>query len=218
MMMVVNLPWLSQMIDNLQLHGRMAAELHMSEETHRAFVTTMAANGLKLSVASKYAVKSKKPVTRVTKTGAMFRNVPLVINPKIPDGGLVIRPLHMMKDRNWLEKALDEQRDSMAKARNLQAAAGQSGDSRPRVPTPEPQPPSGPESSGDFFRHGNEGTVTDILVNAATGCDNVRKVIVIRVDDKSEIDLRSNCSRFEIFGLLQAVMSRVAMGDGGYEG
>lgn len=218
MMMVVNLPWLSQMIDNLQLHGRMAAEIHMSEETSRHFVGALVATREPCGDAKDFLKHTSRKVTRPTKTSVSFRNVPLVINPKIPDGGLVIRPLHMMKDRNWLEKALDEQRDSMAKARNLQAAAGQSGDSRPRVPTPEPQPPSGPESSGDFFRHGNEGTVTDILVNAATGCDNVRKVIVIRVDDKSEIDLRSNCSRFEIFGLLQAVMSRVAMGDGGYEG
>ena len=201
--MIVNLAFISHCIDSLAQQGRIAAEIHCSAATHKRFVATMIANDC--------AEGPYKPSLRLRlmfwqRHPAMwkFRGIPLVANCLVPDLGILIRPIHLLGVENWMEVALEEQR---------QMAIEHQVATMPMPQLPAGTVPAGSEVTANSFVSPTIKTPTDILVDAATNCDNVQRVIVISVSGDSEIKIISNASRFEVFGLLQAATSRVAQGE-----
>lgn len=191
MNMMVNLGWVGHVMDMSAAGGNIPAELHMSKETHEAMVQTLKSMG-------------HKPPTvrwqgdRRIESPWRFRNVPLVINEKIPDQGVLARPLGAMNDPNWIDKFLEQ----MSKDSERRFPSGAT------IPREEPAP--GEVNSSAALRDGIE-TPTDVLIGAATNCDDVDTAIVIMCRGKrSEVEVRSNAKRFEIIGLLQAALSRIA--------
>jgi len=191
---MINLPWISHVLDAMTMQGKLPAEIHMSEFTHKMFTAALIASGAPEPQPEKVG-RRKVKVWR-------FRKIPLVVNSKIPDNGMFVRPANMMDDPNWMDKCLEEQRQ-MAEIQRKQvpmihgsaAATPPQGDSELR--------------SSEAFRPGIE-TPTDVLVGAATNCDDVDTAIVILVrNGRNEVEVRSNANRYEVQGVLQQAFARV---------
>src|ERR1039458_2980731 len=202
--MIVNLAFISACIDALAQQGRIAAEIHLSAETHKHFVATMLACGM-----AEVPPKARTPRKRAdgsrskTKPGAhawRFRGIPLVVNEKIPDQGIIIRPLHTLGVENWLEQVLEEQRQ-IAIAHQVATMP------MPQLPA-EAVPAGGEVKSSAAFT--GDGSPTDILIRAATDCDSTRTVVVIKIDGNNQVEIMTNSNRFGLFGILNAALSRVS--------
>jgi len=200
--MMVNLNFISAMIDNMAMRGRMAAELHLSENTHRAFVATMMLHG----------AEQPKPVGRKKVVVWRFRNVPLVVNPLIPDQSILVRPLHLLKTKNWVAKCLAEQKAAFDEFHAAQ-------DMQPQV-QPPPRVPGLPDEMDDVNKavaseifHKQVASVTDMLVNAATNCDDTKAAVIVKLKFSGELEIMSNADRFALDGILRACLIRVSQGD-----
>ena len=203
--MIVNLAFLSHMIDVLAQQGRIAAELHLSAETHKAFVATMLACGAAELPKTRTPRKRKDGSRAKAKpTVWKFRGIPLVVNDAIPDQGIIVRPLHLLGAEDWLQQALEELRQMAM-------------EHQPATAPPEPQAladmaPVESEVRSSAAFAGN-GSPTDILIRAATDCDSTRTVIVIKVDADKRLEIMTNSDRFGLFGILNAALGRVAQGE-----
>jgi hypothetical protein len=196
--MIVNLQFISACIDSLAQQGRMAAEIHCSAATHKMFVAAMVAHNCSegpyepsLRLRFMFWKKRRPPVWK-------FRGIPLVVNPLVPDLGILIRPVHLLGNENWMAVALEEQRQ-IAIAHQV-------------ATMPMPQEPAESEVKSSAAFTGN-GSPTDILIRAATDCDSTRTVIVIKVDGDNQVEIMTNSNRFGLFGILNAALSRVAQGE-----
>ena len=190
---MVNLVWVSTIIDSLASQGKLVGELHMNEVTHNQFVATMLA-------ADPNAHQEGKKVGRKIVKFWRFRGIPLVVNDKIPVNGLLCRPTHLMEDENWLETCLKEMRE--------QAAISV-------CPVPQREPPrevaalpvSGEVKSSEAIGNAT-ASVSDLLINAATECDDVEVAVVILLR-KGEVHVSSNARKFEVYGILQSAACKV---------
>ena len=200
--MIVNLAFISHCIDSLAQQGRIAAEIHCSAATHKRFVATM--------IASDCAEGPYKPSLRLRlmfwqRHPAMwkFRGIPLVANCLVPDLGILIRPVHLLGVENWMEVALEEQRQ-MAIEHQVATMP------MPQLPA-ETVPAGGEVKSSAAFT--GDGSPTDILIRAATDCDSTRTVVVIKIDGNNQVEIMTNSNRFGLFGILNAALSRVSQGE-----
>jgi hypothetical protein len=193
MQMMVNLGWLGHVMDMSAASGNIPAELHMNQGTHDALVETMKSVGHKPPAVR---WQGEKRIEGPWK----FRNVPLVVNDKIPTEGVLVRPLGAMSDPDWMHKFANAMKEDAQKRFHPNPTA--------TVPRSEAAP--GEVNSSAALRDGIE-TPTDVLIGAATNCDDVDTAIVIMSRGRrSEVEIRSNAKRFEIIGLLQAALSRIA--------
>ena len=192
-----NVVALAQGIQQLSTRGLIPAELHVNRQMRDLMV-----NGL-------IGLGKMNPTLRGTEL-KRFCGVPVVVNDQVPDFGLVIRPMHLMGDPDWLKTMAEESR-LLAAAKAL--------DSRPNVAMAEVEPMHGEdkgetrEATSDDFRNPHPKSVTDVLVEAMTDCDNLRGVAVIGVEGQKNIFIRTNFSTIELFGLLQIATQKVACGD-----
>jgi hypothetical protein len=194
MQMMVNLGWVSHVMDLSASSGNMPAELHMNQATYDAMVETMKSAGQKPPAVRWQGEKRIEGPWR-------FRNVPLVVNDKLPTEGVLVRPLGAMSDPNWIDKFASKMKEDMERRDSI---------TPPEATIPRAEPAPGEVNSSSALRDGVE-TPTDVLIGAATNCDDVDTAIVIMSRGRrSEVEIRSNAKRFEIIGLLQAALSRIA--------
>ena len=192
-----NIVALAQGIQALSTRGLIPAELHVNAKMREMMV-----NGL-------IGLGKMNPTLRGTEL-KRFCGVPVVVNDQVPDFGLVIRPMNLMGDPDWLKTMAEESR-LLAAAKAL--------DARPNVAMAEVGSENEEDEgeaetvSSDDFRNPHPKSVTDVLVEAMTDCDNLRGVAVIGVEGQNNISIRTNFSKIELFGLLQIATQKVACGE-----
>lgn len=78
----------------------------------------------------------------------------------------------------------------------------------------EHHPPSEMKAAAEETMSRTAGkSVTDILIDATTNCDDVRTVIVITVKKDNEVNVRGNADKFGISGVLNAVLNTMESGE-----
>jgi len=188
---------LAQGIQQLSTRGLIPAELHVNRQMREYMV-----NGL-------IGLGKMNPTLRGTEL-KRFCGVPVVVNDQVPSMGMVIRPLHLMGDPNWLQTMAEESR-LMAAAKAL--------DARPSVPVAEVEPESGEddgesgEGSSAYFRNPTPRSCTDVLIEAMEDVEDVRGIAVISLSGNANLGIKTNLSKFELFGSLQVAVQKIACGE-----
>lgn len=191
--MPINIVWVSYLLDVSFAKGNPVGELHMSQATRDDFVALLQSRGQKPpAVRWRGEVRMEQPWR--------FRNIPIVVNQRIPDGGMLIRPQATMEDPDWMEKALAKLRET---------AEGIA--SEPQSAQDAPAASDGEIYSSEVIQPQGD-TVSDVLMASMTGCDDVESVIVI-LAKRGQVEVRCSVERFAAIGLLQAALGRVAQGD-----
>ena len=192
-----NIVGLVQGIKELQQRGIIPAELHVNAKMREMMV-----NGL-------IGLGKMNPTLRGTEL-KRFCGVPVVVNDQVPNMGMVIRPLHLMADPNWLQTMAEESR-LMAAAKALDAS--------PSVPVAEVGSEGGEdkgeagEGSSAYFRNPTPRSCTDVLIEAMEDVEDVRGIAVISLSGNANLGIKTNLSKFELFGSLQVAVQKIACGE-----
>ena len=184
--MIVNLSWVSHVVDMSMANGCIPVELHMNLATHEAFTHTLRMSGEK---PPKVRFRGEQRFEDPWK----FRGLPLVVNPAIPEMGVIVRGQGTLGDPNWLENMMEAKRKQVEEQQNA----------APAIPLV-----NGDVRSSAVVGHPTD-SVSDTLMSALTRCDDVETAIVI-LHRKGEVEVSSNARRFEVQGLLGAALARVA--------
>ena len=199
MILPPNFSWMAAVINDNVEHGIMPAEIHFNKATFKVTMNALkhaSAGAMQLTPWKRFRIwLSGVPVR------AMFQGVPLCVTESLPDGVMVIRPRHLLNDGDWLNTIQKEAQARMAAVAQSQLP--------PQGTAPEPA-----ELRSSAFIRNEPKSVSDILVSAATQCDDVSKVIVIALRGNNDLRITTNCDRYGLFGSLQAALSRVAEGGG----
>lgn len=203
--MFVNIPFICAAMARMTADGTIPAEIHVSQATYDSTTQAIAMSGMpvpsEITLRQKfYAWITRKPIVRTWR----INGIPLVINGNVPDGGITVRPIHLLGDPNWMDKLKFEPHrgvsvEQQKASESRQDGSGTTGEAETGV------------SLNSFVRGQPQG-VTEVLMKAMVDCDDARRVIVMKIDSQENLELITNCSRFELFGLLQAAIGRVAQG------
>ena len=189
MEMAANIPAIIHALRQMTMQtGQIPAELHVNTQMRNLMAAGIAALDPKMAHMRKLVLKK-------------FMGVKVVVNDAIPDNGIAVRPLHMMDREDWLSAMHDEFTAKAEKAEEKPASLT-SPDDMEKL-----------DLTADDFVAGKPRTVTDVLIESMTSCDDVRGVIVLEVRGMENVYLRSNMSRFETFGVLTSAVTRVAQGE-----
>jgi LPS sulfotransferase NodH len=179
--------------------GSIPAELHMSQQTRDELFATAAPSDCRRPSAS-FWDRWWNWVFRLGEQPWTLFGVRVVLNSAMNDGGVIVRPLHMVGKENWLEiVAADGLRNYLHAQSKVEL---------------EHQPPAEMTAAAEQTMSRTAGkSVTDILIDAATNCDDIRTVIVITVKNDNEVVVRGNADKFGISGVLNAVLNTMEGGE-----
>ena len=198
--MPVNLLAIIQMLMMSAAKGQIPAELHCNQVTHDSIIESIKLAGA-VPVTSRWRLFLNW-IFRVPKQPWKINGVPLIVDSLMTDGAVLCRPLHLIGKENWIEiLAADGLRDF------LRCQASEVGMVE-HHPSPDLQ-----NAAVETMSRTAGKSVTDILIDATTNCDDVRTVVVITVKQNNEVCIRGNADRFGMSGLLNAVLNTMEGGE-----
>jgi hypothetical protein len=199
--MAVNLQNIIQMMMIAMSTGQAPAELHCNQQTYTGIAESLMLIGSRPAKKNLWAqfvawMNNERPESW------KINGVPFVVNPIMPDGAVMLRPVHLMGREDWLDQIARDGMEKYLKAQESSSAVR------------EFHPCAELENQADHTMKATAGrSVTEILIDATTNCDDVRTVVVITVKHNNEVVVRGNADKFGIAGLLNAVMNTMEGGE-----
>jgi len=194
MQQAANIPMIVHALRMCAQNGQIPAELHVNSQMRDLMAAGIAALDPKMA-------GIRKPVLK------KFMGVKVVVNDAIPDNGIVVRPIHLLDRDDWLQAMQQEFQSRQEKPEETVVKT-------PATPErPSPAEMEELDITADDFIAAKPTSTTDVLLEAAVDCDNVRGVIVLEVRGMQNLYLRSNLPRWEVYGVLSASLTRVAQGE-----
>jgi hypothetical protein len=145
----------------------------------------------------------------------MFDGCKLVINERIAGAAILIRPLALMGDDEWLNKIMWHPHAKGPQGQQLIMPEGE------ETPWHQPADQSLPGVKGgsalkaesddplQALTQAGGVTCTDVLVNAMDGLDKIEHVLVVRYYRNGDVDMASTLDRFGIEGGLNKAIQYV---------
>lgn len=149
-----------------------------------------------------------------------FEGVRLVDNEAIAGSGILLRPLQLMGDPEWLQTIQWASAQARLKAQADQGRTEADGATPWHQREPLPTPLSTREAiEGDqidvlsVLTDGGGVNPTTVLLRAMDGLDKIEDVVVLRFYRGGSIDLCSTMKKYAVIGALQAALGHVANRD-----
>lgn len=202
-----------QIIHSQRSAGILPQELHMHPKTRMEF-------------AQEAEIKPERPHdSRFTLQRLMdpsggpepvlrFENILVVDNELMTPGGILLRPLQLMHDPNWLATI-----QWAAAETRLTAQAQQDGVPQPQDGTPWHQrsPDAVQKQDGaitpEDISAGGGVNPTTVLLKAMDDLDRIEDVIVLRFYRNKSIDICSTLNQYGVVGAMQKALGHVMNGD-----
>lgn len=192
--------------------GILPQEIHMCEKTRKEFVQEAAIKPERVADTRSFIQRALTP--KITQEVVLrFEGVLLVTNPAIGEGGMLLRPLQLMRDPNWLDTIQWAQHEAKITAAKGQESELQGSGDTPwhqRVAIDQASPTGGIMAD---LTDGGGVNPTTVLLKAMDGLDKIEDVVVLRFYKGGAIDLCATMNKYGVVGALQAAIGHVMNGD-----
>lgn len=194
--------------------GQSPVEIHMNAQTRREFA---AEAGIKPEPSPDYRSLLSRLTSPRNAPAVILRfdGVLLVDNEAIADSGMLLRPIQLMDDPDWLKTIKWAEQQGRLTADRLRDVLDEE-DGTPPWPqraadVSVPHPDAGITAS-DLAQGGGVNPTT-CLFKAYEGLDKVADVVILRFYKNGDIDMTSTFNKYAVVGSLQAALNHIVNGE-----
>lgn len=186
-------------------------EIHMNAQTRKEFAAES-------EIKPEEAPDRRSLLSRIrdphipTAAILRFEGVRIVDNEAIAGGGMLLRPMQLMGDPDWLETIQWATTQAKLKAHAEQQASEADGDTSWHQREPVGEASVSGDVLSDLAQGGGVNPTT-VLMRAFDGLDKIEDVVVLRFYKGGSIDLCSSMKKYAVIGALQAALGYVANRD-----
>lgn len=190
--------------------GQSPVEIHMNAQTRAEFA---AEAGIKPEPSPDYRSLLSRLTSPRNAPAVILRfdGVLLVDNEAIADSGMLLRPVQLMGDPEWL-KTIKWAEQSLRMAHKAKEESEEDEGDAPwhQRSSDAAQRPADAAITADDISQGSGVNVSSVLMKAFDGLDKIEDVIVLRFYKGGAIDLCSTLKRYAVIGAMQDALGHVA--------